>query len=185
MSQRRQLVAAIAALALSVAGAGAHAGAAGAAACASADAAPAQASRSEVARASLCVINAERRSRGLQALGVNPQLAMAARRHSLDMVRRRYFAHTAPTGVSFVQRIRRVGYLSSAHRWLVGETLAWGWGPGASAHEIVQAWMRSPEHRRIVLTPAYREVGIGVVWGGPHRRAAPKATFTADFGVID
>lgn len=153
--------------------------------CASADAAPAQASPAQVARAGVCMINAERRGHGLAALRVNPRLSLAARRHSLDMVRHHYFAHVAPSGVTFVRRIQKAGYLSGAHRWLVGETLGWGWGAGASAHRIVQAWMKSPEHRRILLTPSYRELGVGVVWGGPHRRAIPYATFTADFGVTN
>lgn len=159
--------------------------AATAAACASADAIPAQASRAAVTRAAVCEINLERRSNGLSALRVNARLSRAARRHSLDMVKRRYFAHTSPSGAQFVGRIRRAGYLRSAHRWLVGETLGWGWGGGGSAHEIVQAWMRSPEHRRILLTPSYREMGVGVVWGGPRQLHAPDATYTADFGVTN
>ena len=171
--------------ALSVAGPLAHPPTAVAAACARADAIPSQASRSQITRASVCMINAERRVHGLSALQVNSRLSTAARRHSLDMVRRRYFSHTEPTGVDFVQRIRAAGYLTSVNRWLVGETLGWGWGAGASAHRIVRAWMHSPAHRRILLTPSYREVGVGVVWGGPRRRAAPDATFTANFGVTN
>jgi uncharacterized protein YkwD len=45
--------------------------------------------------------------------------------------------------------------------------------------------MRSPEHRKILLRPYYREVGVGVALGGPRPQAATEATFTADFGVIE
>jgi uncharacterized protein YkwD len=138
----------------------------------------------QLAHAVLCVSNAERRGRGLGELRLNPLLSTAARRHSLDMVRRGYFAHTGPSGDTFVQRIRAAGYLSSANRWLVGENLAWGWGAAGSPGGIVAAWLRSPEHRKILLRPGYREVGVGVALGGPHPQAAPQATFTADFGVI-
>jgi uncharacterized protein YkwD len=159
--------------------------AAGAATCASASALPGDASRSQLARAVVCVSNLERRAHGLRALRVNRQLASAARRHSLDMVRRGYFAHTGPSGDTFVQRIRAAGYLRSARTWLVGENLGWGWGAGASPSGIVDAWMHSPEHRKILLRPSYGEVGVGVVRGGPHPKAAPQATFTADFGVTE
>jgi uncharacterized protein YkwD len=172
-------------VALSVAGALAHPPPAAAAACAHANAVRAQASRAEVGRAIVCEINAERRSHGLSRLTVNSQLSAAARRHSLDMVQRRYFSHIEPSGVGLVQRIDAAGYLTSVHRWLVGETLAWGWGAGASPIRIVQAWMHSPEHRRVVLRSSYREVGLGVAWGGPRPRSAPEATFTADFGVTN
>jgi uncharacterized protein YkwD len=66
----------------------------------------------------------------------------------------------------------------------VGENLGWGWGVGASPSRIVEAWMHSPEHRKILLRPSYQEVGIGVALGGPRPQAASEATFTADFGVI-
>jgi uncharacterized protein YkwD len=185
VSHRLQVYVALVLAALSAAVALAHPPAAGAAVCAGTHATPGQASRTELARAVVCVSNAERRRHGLQGLKVNSQLSTAARRHSLDMVRRRYFAHTGPSGDTFVQRIRAAGYLSSARTWLVGENLGWGWGDGASPDGIVQAWLRSPEHRKILLRPSYREVGVGVAIGGPHPRSAPDATFTADFGITN
>jgi uncharacterized protein YkwD len=84
-----------------------------------------------------------------------------------------------------VQRIRDAGYLTSAGTWLVGENLAWGWGPAASPSRIVEAWMHSPEHRKILLRSSYGEVGVGVALGGPHPKHAPEATFTADFGATE
>jgi uncharacterized protein YkwD len=101
------------------------------------------------------------------------------------MVRHRYFAHLAPSGSNPAQRVGQTGYLSGSARWLIGETLAWGTGDAASAHRIVLAWMKSPDHRRILLRESYRELGVGVVWGAPVRRPGPQATITAEFGVID
>ena len=48
-------------------------------------------------RALVCLVNAERTSRGLRAAR-DGDLAQAARRHSADMVRRSYFAHESPSG---------------------------------------------------------------------------------------
>jgi uncharacterized protein YkwD len=185
VSHRFQVYAALVLAALLVAGVLAHPPTAGATACARADAVPGQASSADLARAIVCVSNAERRGHGLRKLRVDSLLSKAARRHSLDMVRRGYFAHTGPSGDTFVQRIRSAGYLSSVHRWLVGENLAWGWGASGSPGGIVKAWLRSPEHRKILLRPSYREIGVGVALGGPRPQAAPEATFTADFGVVD
>jgi uncharacterized protein YkwD len=179
---RLQVYAALVLATLSAAGALAHP--ARAAPCAGAQALPGQANRTQLARAIVCVSNAERLAHGLRKLRIDARLSTAARRHSLDMVRRGYFAHTGPSGDTFVQRIRAAGYLSSANRWLVGENLGWGWGASASPGGIVNAWMHSPEHRRILLRPDYRELGVGVALGGPRPQAAPEATFTADFGVI-
>ena len=74
------------------------AGPADAASCGAADASPAQASRQAVARATLCLINAERSAHSLRALQPRPSLDAAARDHTRDMIRRGYFAHTAPGG---------------------------------------------------------------------------------------
>ena len=56
-----------------------------------------------------------RDARGLAPLGADARLARAARRHAADMVARGFFSHDAPGGVSFVDRLRRVGYASSLH----------------------------------------------------------------------
>jgi uncharacterized protein YkwD len=98
------------------------------------------------------------------------------------MVNRKYFAHDEPAGPGLEQRIRHSGYLSRAGGWKLGETLAWGSGGLASVHEIVQAWMHSPPHRRVILS-SYREVGIGVALGAPRAVDSPSATYTADFAA--
>lgn len=135
------------------------------------------------ARTTLCLLNAERRAKGLPPLQLSHSLSQAASRHSHDMVTRRYFAHTAPEGPSLLKRTRQSGYLKSSHRWRVGENIAWGMPGRSSAAAIVRAWMHSPPHRKEVLTPSYRQVGIGVAAGVPSTNEADGTTFTADFGV--
>lgn len=135
------------------------------------------------ARTTLCLLNAERRAKGLPPLQLSHSLSQAASGHSHDMVTRRYFAHTAPGGPSLLKRTCQSGYLKSSHRWRVGENIAWGMPSRSSAAAIVRAWMHSPPHRKEVLTPSYRQVGIGVAAGVPSTNEADGTTFTADFGV--
>jgi uncharacterized protein YkwD len=132
-------------------------------------------------RAIACLLNAVRARNGLPGLRVNGRLARAARAHSRDMVRRRYFGHSSPGGSTMTARVRRAGYLRGARAWEVGETLAWGTGSAATAAGIVGSWLGSAEHRAILLDPAYRQVGVGLALGLPdgERRGA---TLTAEFG---
>jgi uncharacterized protein YkwD len=150
--------------------------------CPHAHAAAANAGRPAVTDATLCLINGVRRAHGLAALRLDARLSRAARGHSRDMVRRRYFAHNTPEGLSPAQRVRRTGYLSGVRRWLVGETLAW-WSGRATPATIVRGWMHSPPHREELLQPSFREVGIGVVLGVPRPPGRGGATYTADFGA--
>jgi uncharacterized protein YkwD len=156
--------------------------AAGASACARATAAPSRAGAAATVRATACLINAVRRDHGLSALRLNARLSSAARGHSVDMVRRRYFAHDTPEGLSPTVRVRRTGYLRANRRWIVGETLAW-WRGRAAPSQIVRAWMHSPPHREVLLTPAFRDVGIGIALGVPRPIGRGGGTYTADFGV--
>jgi uncharacterized protein YkwD len=151
--------------------------------CPGGSASPTKASRGEMTRATLCLVNAERRGRGLRTLRLNRRLTAAARAHSRDMVRRHYFEHTAPGGRTLVNRIRQSGYLTSTKRWLVAENIGWGAASKGSARAIVRAWMNSPSHRKAILTRSFRDAGIGVVKGVPTPGASGGATFTLDFGV--
>ena len=151
--------------------------------CAGASATAKKASRRQLVRATLCLLNAQRRKHGLHRLRLSKRLSRAALRHSRDMVRRDYFAHTSRSGASFVDRIRRTGYLSGAFSWMVGENLAWGSGSRSSPGETVQAWMHSPGHRENILTGRFVHIGIGIVSGAPADVGGlPAATYTTDFG---
>jgi uncharacterized protein YkwD len=47
----------------------------------------------------------------------------------------------------------------------------------------MHALMQSPEHRRILLDPAARDIGLGLTLGAPANGAArPSATLTLVFG---
>jgi uncharacterized protein YkwD len=142
-----------------------------------------RASNPKLVRATLCLLNRQRRKHGLRRLRLSRRLSRAARGHSRDMVRRGYFSHTSLSGATFVDRIRLSGYLHGSLSWMVGENLAWGAGSRSSPAGIVLAWMGSPGHRENILTGRYRHIGIGIAAGAPGwlgRR--PAATYTTDFG---
>jgi uncharacterized protein YkwD len=98
------------------------------------------------------VMNSVRAANGVPALRVGPALTRAARSHSVDMVRRSYFDHGP-----FAQRLRRFGVRAS----YIGENLATGTSP-ISAGAIVRMWIASPPHRRNLLDPGFRRIGVGV-----------------------
>jgi uncharacterized protein YkwD len=152
-------------------------------ACAGATATAKEASTHALVRSTLCLLNVERRKRGLRKLRLSRRLSKAARKHSRDMVRRDYFSHTSLSGASFVDRIRRTGYLSGAMSWMVGENLAWGSGSRSSPAKTVKAWMHSPGHRHNILTGRFVHIGVGIVAGAPANvGGSAAATYTTDFG---
>jgi uncharacterized protein YkwD len=142
----------------------------------------APAARAGQARAIRVEINRVRAANGLPPVRGDRRLARAARRHSRDMVRRRYFSHVDPGGRTPSQRVRRAGYPAGRRVWRVGETIAWGEGAYAAPGAVVQTWMDSPPHRAILLSRSFHEVGLGLAPGGP--AASAGTTVTADFASL-
>jgi uncharacterized protein YkwD len=130
--------------------------------------------------ATLCLLNGERRSRGLAALRSDSRLQAAATRFSRQMVRERFFDHTAPDGMSFDERVVSAGYRDSR---TLAENIAWGSGSEATPAQIVDGWMHSPGHRRNILNGELRDIGVGIASGAPQDVGGqPAATYTTDFG---
>ena len=136
--------------------------------------------------ATVCLVNAERKRRGLDALRRDFDLARAARRHAADMVEHTFFAHVTPAGTRVSDRLRAAGYGQPGDGWRVGEAIGWGMGYRAAPNVLVDAWMASPRHRRVLLEKVYREVGIGVVAGAPTTTTSrlPGATYALELAVI-
>lgn len=174
-SSKPALVAAACALFLTAAPSASAAGA-----CDSANASASQVSKRILVRATLCVLNAERVRHNLRPLRLNRKLARAARRHSRSMARHHFFSHNSRNGASFVDRIRGAGYLSGARSWSVAENIAYGSGNRSTPRAIGTTWMNSPPHRANILSPSYREIGIGLASGTPVGGGG--ATYTTDFG---
>jgi uncharacterized protein YkwD len=128
-------------------------------------------------------INAFRAQHGLAKLRLNVQLTAAARGHSEQMARVGYFAHESSDGSVFWKRMK--SFYASAHSWSVGENLLWS-SPSVDGSRALQMWLASPEHRRNLVNPQWREIGISAV----HAAQAPGVyhgqevtIVTTDFGV--
>jgi uncharacterized protein YkwD len=128
-------------------------------------------------------INAFRAEHGLAKLRLNTQLTTAARAHSQQMAQEGYFAHESADGSAFWKRMR--SYYASAHSWSVGENLLWS-SPGIDGASALQLWLASPEHRKNLVNPRWREIGVSAV----HEAQAPGVfhgqavtIVTTDFGV--
>lgn len=153
--------------------------------CSGGQLAPSKTNLAAIARSTVCLLNLERKGRGLSRLRANRQLARAALDHARDMVSKSYFAHESPGGRGFIGRIKARGYLVGHRSWTVGENLAWGGGSAASPREIVASWMGSPPHRANILNRHFRDVGLGIVVGAPVQLdgAIAAATYGSEFGV--
>jgi len=100
------------------------------------------------------LINVERAAADLPALTIHPLLMAEAQRFSGVLAIVGTVSHRGNDGTNAGQRLTRVGY-----KWrYFGENLAAG---QITADKVVTAWMKSPSHRAIVLSPKATHVGIG------------------------
>jgi uncharacterized protein YkwD len=153
-------------------------------ACPAANGTPANSTKREILRATLCELNRERAHHGLRRLKLNKKLSRAARRHARDMAKRNYFSHETLGGGSFVDRIRREGYLRGARSWMVGENLAWGSRGYSRPSVIMRMWMKSQGHRANILNGSFKEIGIGLAYDAPVEHGGkPACTYATEFGA--
>ena len=154
---------------------------------ASAAAAPARTAETtdQLERHVLAELNEVRRAHGLRTLRRSAPLSVAADRHSRAMGRHGFFEHESRDGSSFWRRVKRFYPARGYRSWSVGENLLWS-TPGLDAARAVELWLASPGHRRNILTPRWREIGLGVVFV-PHAPGVfggrDVVVITTDFGV--
>jgi uncharacterized protein YkwD len=138
-----------------------------------------------VVAATLCLINKQRAASGLASVHTKPALRTAATEFSREMVTENFFGHVSPAGSAPVDRLRAAGYIRKGHGFSIAENIAAAGGSGATPDAIVAMWMASPGHRANILSPAYRDTGIGVVAAMPATvGSGPGATYTQDFGSV-
>jgi uncharacterized protein YkwD len=131
--------------------------------------APVAAIRSE--RAIVRCVNRARRRYGLPALRLSGSLERVAAFHSTDLASHAMLSHASSDGTPFARRVWRVTHARS-----IGEAIAWApVGRRVTARAIVGAWLASPPHRRELLSPRFRLVGVGRAQG------ARSIVVTADF----
>ena len=141
--------------------------------------AQAQTRLSTLEREILVAVNAERVAHGLAPVGAQADLVCAARAHSRSMAHGSYFSHDSSNGASFGLRLLGHGYGRDGYSgWSVGENIASARAGtvAATPQGVVLLWMQSAAHRRVILSGAFRDAGIGV------HRAAGTRYFTLDLG---
>jgi uncharacterized protein YkwD len=139
---------------------------------------PAKLSEQLARQAVICLINQRRAHAGLGALQENASLNSSAQGHTVAMAKHNHYSHGNPA-----RRIRTAGYLAGATAWSVGEDIGWGPGRLGTPKRAIASWMKSPEHRRVLLG-GFRDVGVGMTKGAPFPHFGHNsATYTVDFGT--
>lgn len=103
--------------------------------------------------------NKERAKRDMNPLEWDNSLARLAENHCNDMINRGFFAHNNPDGETPFDRMKKAGILY----WMAGENIAAG---QYSPEAVIESWMNSAGHRKNILNPDFKSLGVGVVRGG-------------------
>jgi hypothetical protein len=102
--------------------------------------------------------NAERQNAGLGTVTYNSALSQAASAKAADMFVNNYWAHVSPQGTDPWSFVTSSGY-QYQH---AGENLARDF---SNSRDIVTAWMASPTHKKNLLDPRYKDIGVAVLDG--------------------
>lgn len=113
--------------------------------------------------------NQERAKVNVPPLKWNDKLAIAARLHSDEMAKHKELTHQLAGEPAFTERLLDRGAKFSSAAENVGF--------GDDAESLQSGWMHSPPHRANLLSPAYTEMGVGIV------RAGDRLWATADFAT--
>jgi uncharacterized protein YkwD len=133
----------------------------------------------------LTSLNATRASRKLRPLVLSDDLQRAASAHSRSMLDNGFFEHESKDGSPFSVRVKRYYRPGGYDSWSAGENLLYSTSE-IDASTAIKAWLNSPMHRANMLSPTWREVGIGAFYA-----SAAGGTFggeatwviTMDFGT--
>ena len=117
------------------------------------------------------LINNARAQNGLSTLTVNPQLALAAQNHSIDMACHGLLSHTGSNSSTVQERVAAAGYNGS-----YSEEIIYGSGYPQTAFDW---WMNDPIHRDAILNPNAVDMGVGYAYKAD---TAYGGYYTVDFG---
>lgn len=146
---------------------------------------PTDTNLARVRAATVCLIDRARRAAHLEALRSNRSLQSVAVGQSLEMVLGDYFGGDSRSGATPMRRIVATRYPAHSVSISTAQNIGWGTGTDATPAEMVDAWMRSPAHREIILTQEFREIGVGIAPAAPAVLAGgrPGATYAVEFGA--
>jgi uncharacterized protein YkwD len=133
----------------------------------------------------LQALNQLRASHHLHPLTLSHSLSAASLAHTREMAAQGYFAHDSGDGSPFWKRIQHFYGSSGYGFWSVGENLLWS-SPDVDSAGAIKLWWDSPEHKKNMLDPRWREIGIAALHVGtaPGVYGDNEVTIvTSDFGV--
>jgi uncharacterized protein YkwD len=119
--------------------------------------------RERITAEMLARVNEVRRRAGLWPLRPNPLLDRISQKHAEDMLRRSYSGHQTPEGLGPPDRARAGGYRSGIGENIVEQRF--------STEDALKAWLGSPGHRKNILDPNCREMGLGLAVGAGYDAA--------------
>jgi len=112
----------------------------------------------------LRLVNEQRAAIGLPAVGRSELLEGLATEHACAMITYDFCGHDNPgTGQSGDQRQR--DWMQEYGYRAMGEIVARG---QKTLAEVIDMWMDSPTHRKVILNAIYTEAGVGVQTGGAY-----------------
>ena len=132
------------------------------------------------ARTMLCLTNYARTRSGLAPLHANPQLAQAGQAKLTADLACREFSHT-PCGKPFQSFF--AAYLRGASSYQIGENIAWGTGAYGTPRQTMNEWLHSADHRKNILTPGFRELGIGYEPNKTFQDSSGATLWSQEFGT--
>jgi len=106
----------------------------------------------------LRLVNEKRREAGITELILRSELVPVARSHAEDMWKRNYFGHYSPDGENVGDRLDK----ANASYVTAGENLALA----PTVQTAHTGLMNSEGHRKNILDPDFKRVGIGVIDNG-------------------
>lgn len=99
--------------------------------------------------------SAYRQKNGQGPVTPNAKLQRLAERHALVMARTGKVQHAIGFGDSFARRLHASGYVAQE----AAENISGGFD---TIEQAMVGWQESPGHRKNMLKPAVREIGLGV-----------------------
>ncbi|MGD1993524.1 MAG: CAP domain-containing protein [Anaerolineae bacterium] len=105
------------------------------------------------------LINEARLNAELPSYGRAPELMTSAQRHADDLATHQEASHIGTDGSTIEERVAEANYGAWSDGALVGENF---WVGVGSVEDAFDWFMDNAEHRDNILSPHYREMGIGV-----------------------
>lgn len=128
-----------------------------------------------------CLTNYVRRRAGMGNLDYRLKMHSASYNKSVNLMTCQYFVHSGWNGRCPVHGMTYWFGRSKVSCRARGEILVWGTGNLATPRNAMKAWLDSPGHRQVILTPAFTRAGAGVK-RGYFRGWAGASMWTQHFG---